>query len=145
MKALFTRNLILILFLTLSISAFAKNDSLKVRKMTYNDFITNYSINDTSAMVVELFFDKKDNSAISQMSFLPLTLALYLISPTISIGTTLVSFPLFVHGSYMLVKYRKKRLLKVLIRYKETGYLPKGVRKKANKLIDYYESIDTAY
>ncbi|PCI94038.1 MAG: hypothetical protein COB15_15075 [Flavobacteriales bacterium] len=135
--------LITICFL-ISLTSFSQKEKIKYRKLNYNDF-TKYSINDTSAVIIDIFFDKKDNTAISQMSFLPITVAVAIISPPISAGLTLISFPLFVNGSYMLVKYRKKKLYKVLTEYKETGQLPKWVRKKANKQLDYYEMIKTEY
>ena len=48
-----------------------------------------------------------------------------------------VSFPFFVNGSIVLIKYRKKKLQKVLIEYQKTRTLPKWVRKKVNKSLDY--------
>ena len=135
--------LITICFL-ISLTSFSQKEKIKYRKLNYNDF-TKYSINDTSAVIIDIFFDKKDNSAISQMSFLPITVAVAIISPPISAGLTLISFPLFVNGSYMLVKYRKKKLYKILTEYKETGQLPIWARKKANKQLDYYEKIKTEY
>ncbi len=128
----------------ISLSSFAQEEKIKYRKLKYNDFIK-MSINDTSLATIDIFFDKKDNSAISQMSFLPVTLAIAVISPQISAGLTAISFPLFMNGSYMLIKYRKKKLYKVLTEYKETGQLPNWVRKKANKQLDYLEMIKTQY
>ena len=120
-------------------SAASTNDStdVKPRKLTYSDFLANYSVNDTSAAVIELFFDKKDNSAKGQMSFLPITLAIYPLFPLFSVGLTVVSLPLFVNGSVIMIKYRKGKLVKVLSEYRETGKLPKWVRKKVNKSLHY--------
>ena len=139
-----TKTILIAIFFIISLTSIAQEEKIKYRKLNYNDF-TKYSINDTSAVIIDIFFDKKDNTAISQMSFLPITVAVAIISPPISAGLTLISFPLFVNGSYMLVKYRKKKLYKVLTEYKETGQLPKWVRKKANKQLDYYEMIKTEY
>ncbi len=72
-----------------------------------------------------------------QMSMFPITAALYPVLPIFSIGLSVVSFPFFVNGSVMLVKYRKKKLQKVLIEYKETRTLPKWIRKKVNKSLDF--------
>ena len=100
--------LITICFL-ISLTSFAQEEKIKYRKLTYNDF-TKFSINDTSAVIIDIFFDKKDNTAISQMSFLPISIAVAVISPQIAVGLTVISFPLFVNGSHLLIKYRKKKL-----------------------------------
>jgi len=110
---------------------------IKARKLTYSDFLANYSVNDTSAAVIEIFFDKKDNSARGQMSFLPITLAIYPLFPLFSVGLTAVSLPLFINGSVIMIKYRKGKLVKVLNEYRETRELPKWIRKKVNKSLHY--------
>ena len=79
------------------------------------------------------------------MSFLPITVAVYIISPQLSVGLTIISFPLFLNGSYLMVKYRKKKLHMVLNDYKETGHLPKWVMKKAKKQLEAYELIKAEY
>ncbi len=121
-----------------------KEEKMKYRKLDYNDFLK-YSINDTSAVIIDVFFDKKDNTALGQMSFLPITVAIYVISPPLSAGLTIISFPLFVNGSYLLVKYRKKKLYMVLNDYKKTGHLPNWIRKKAIKQLEAYELIKSEY
>ena len=112
--------------------------------MDYIDFKA-YSINDTSTIIIDIFFDKAQYSAYSQMSIMPIAMATYLISSSIGIVLTVVSFPFFVNGTYMLIKYRKKKLYKVLIQYRETKELPKWVRRKANKQLDFYEKVKTEY
>lgn len=112
--------------------------------MDYNDF-TKLSINDTSAVIIDVFFDKKDNAAIGQMSFLPITVGIFIISPQISVGLTVISLPLFINGSYLLIKYRNKKLHTILTKYAATKQLPKWVRKKANKQLAYYEMIKVDY
>lgn len=121
-----------------SINSFAETDSteVKARKLSYSDFLAHYSINDTSAAVIEIFFDKKDNNAKGEMSFLPITAGVFFIFPVIGAGLSVVSVPLFIHGSYTLVKYRKKKLVNVLTEYRETQELPKWLRRKVNKSLD---------
>ena len=114
-------------------------DSLekKARELDYNDFIGKYSVNDTSSTIVNIFFDKRTNAALGQMSIFPITAALFPLLPVFSLGLSAVSFPFFVNGSIILVKYRKKKLQKVLVEYQETRKLPKWIRKKVNKSLDY--------
>lgn len=117
-----------------------QNDTLiKARKLSYNDFMAQYSFNDTSATIIEIFFNKKEDLAYGEMVFLPVTMALFLVSPTLSIATTAISLPLFLHGTVILIKYRKKRLLNILTNYRKTGYLPKRLKKKTIKKINFYK------
>jgi len=138
---------IILIFICCSFSLLSfsqANEKIKYRKLDYKDF-KQISINDTSDVIIDIFYDKKDNSAIGQMSFLPVTAAIFIISPPISLGLTTISFPLFVNGTYILVKYRKKKLYTVLTTYSKTKQLPNWIRKKANKQLEYYELIKTEY
>lgn len=131
---------LLIIFLANGVISFCENtdsSQVKARKLDYNDFIAKYSVNDTSSIIINIFFDKKSNSALGQMSIFPVTAAFFPLFPVFSIGMSAVSFPFFVNGSVVLIKYRKKKLQKVLIEYKETRTLPNWVRKKVNKSLDY--------
>ena len=142
-----TKYILITFCLLISFSSFAqeeKEEKMKYRKLGYSDF-RKLSVNDTSQVIIDLFFDKKDNAGVGQMTFLPITLAIYPIAPVISGALTLVSFPLFVNGSYMMVKYRKKKLYMVLTEYAETGTLPEWVRKKANKQLKYIELLKLDY
>ncbi len=130
--------------LVMTTTSFSQEEKIKYRKLDYNDF-SKLSINDTSAVIIDIFFDKKNNMALGQMSFLPITVAVFIISPQISVGLTAISFPFFLNGSYMLIKYRKKKLYMVLTEYAATKTLPNWVRKKANKTLDYYETIKSEY
>lgn len=133
---------IIFLFIFLGTSSWCNGNhsdstTIKPRKLEYNDFIANYSVNDTSTTVINIFFDKRNNSAIGQMTIFPITAAFFPLFPVFSVGMSAISFPFFVNGSVILVKYRKKKLYKILIEYKETRTLPKWVRKKVNKSLDY--------
>lgn len=132
--------ILLIIFIANGFISFCENtdsSQVKARNLDYNDFIAKYSVNDTSSTIINIFFDKKSNSALGQMSIFPVTAAFFPLFPVFSIGMSAVSFPFFVNGSVVLIKYRKKKLQKVLIEYKETRTLPNWVRKKVNKSLDY--------
>lgn len=118
--------------------SYAAEDSteVKARKLEYSDFIANYSINDTSNTVIDIFFDKRNNTAKGQLSFFPITAAIFPLVPVISVGLSIVTFPMFINGSVVWIKYRKKKLQKVLINYKETHELPNWIRKKVNKSLE---------
>lgn len=118
--------------------SYAAEDStvVKVRNLEYSDFIANYSINDTSNTVIDIFFDKRNNTAKGQLSFFPITAAIFPLVPVISVGLSIVTFPMFINGTVVWIKYRKKKLQKVLINYKETHELPNWIRKKVNKSLE---------
>ena len=136
---------LIIVCILLCLNSFSQaNEKIKYRKLDYKDF-KKISINDTSDVIIDIFYDKKDNAALGQMSILPITVAIYLISPPISLGLTTISFPIFLNGSYMLIKYRNKKLYDVLNVYSETNILPKWVRKKANRQLARIELIKAEY
>jgi hypothetical protein len=129
----------------LSLSSFSQEeDKIKYRKLNYHDFLK-HSINDTSEAIIDIFLDKKENFGCGQMSFLPLNAILYFISPPIGTGLTLITVPLFINGSRVAIKYRNKKLVMVLKNYKETGYLPNGIRKKAIKELKAIEILKQEY
>jgi hypothetical protein len=118
--------------------SYAAEDStvVKARNLEYSDFIANYSINDTSNTVIDIFFDKRNNTAKGQLSFFPITAAIFPLVPVISVGLSIVTFPMFINGTVVWIKYRKKKLQKVLINYKETHDMPNWIRKKVNKSLE---------
>ncbi len=120
------------------VCSYAAEDStvVKARNLEYSDFIANYSINDTSNTVIDIFFDKRNNTAKGQLSFFPITAAIFPLVPVISVGLSIVTFPMFINGTVVWIKYRKKKLQKVLVNYKETKELPNWIRKKVNKSLE---------
>ena len=130
----------------LSYSSYSQ-DKVKPRKMSYSDFTKDFGFNDTASVVIDLFFDKKDNGAYGEMIFLPISAGLAAIPQTRSIGTilTVISTPLFLHGCYTLVKYRKGKLHKVLSTYKSKKELPKWLQKKVDKQLGLYKVTDREY
>lgn len=134
-------------FLLFTSSFGFSQEKVNPRKMDYTDFTKELGINDTAIVVIDLFFDKKDNGAYGEMIFLPITAGLVAIPQTRSIGAvlTLISTPLFIHGCFVLVKYRKGKLYKVLTDYKETKDLPQWVQKKVDKRLGLYKVIEREY
>lgn len=144
------KNVLLLLLIAWgSLSAFTQTDSSKIkyRKLTYNDFSSQFSINDTATVVIDLFFDKKDNAALGQMSFLPITMGLAAIPKTkpLGVGLTFISLPLFINGTMTLIRYRNQKLHKVLTEYKATKTLPNWIRRKTNRLLNYYNELERDY
>lgn len=115
--------------------------------MSYSDFTKDFAINDTATVVIDLFFDKKDNGAYGEMIFLPISAGLAAIPQTRDIGVILavISTPLFLHGCYTLVKYRKGKLYKVLSAYKGSKKLPKWIQKKVKKQLGLYKVVEREY
>ena len=138
---------ILLLLLTLLTLVTYCQEKEKPRKMDYSDFSKDYGINDTAKVVIDLFFDKKDNGAYGEMLFLPISVGLAAIPQTRNIGVvlTLISAPLFLHGCFILVKYRKGKLYKVLSDYKSSKKLPKWLQRKVDKQLTLYKVMDREY
>ena len=126
----------------------AEIDTIKARKLSFKEFKDFYSTNDTTDVIIDIFFDKQSNSAVGQMSFLPIAVALAIIPPPIRIigmGLTVIAFPIFVNGAYTMYKFRNKKLLMLLVDYRTTGHLPGWVRRKADNMLDYYEDVKLDY
>jgi hypothetical protein len=139
------RSSILVLCCLFSLSSFAqKEEKMKYRQISYTELLA-YSINDTSNAIIDLFLNKKFNTGIGQMSFLPVNFLVYFVSPPIAMGLTLITIPLFLNGSLLLIKYRNKKLVMVLNDYKETGYLPNSIRRKAIKELQANELLKMEY
>lgn len=123
------------------------NVSKKVCKYKYEDFKA-LSINDTSDAVIDLFLSKKESAVYNQMSVLPLSIVLVAVpSPMqfVGLGSFAISGPLFISGSYTLIRYRKRKLNHVLMEYKHSKRLPNWVRKKTNKLLKEYKLQQLSY
>jgi hypothetical protein len=114
-----------------------------VRKWNYWDFKKQYSINDTSILIVDLFFEKKEESAYSQMVFLPISSSLLLLNGPLGMGLMAVSTPFFINGVITLIKYRKKKLYFVLEDYQDDRTLPNWVRRKVSKRLEKIEEIES--
>jgi hypothetical protein len=137
-----TKFILIASFLSLSLSSFSQEeDKIQYRKLDYPDFLK-HSINDTSEAIIAIFYDKRQITASDQISFFPITAALYLLSPQISIGLSIITLPMFSNGCFQFIKYSKKRLHMVLNDYKATGYLSNRIRKKAIKRLKYYKAIE---
>lgn len=138
---------LLILSLLLYCNIVFSQEKVKPRKMDYSDFSKDFAINDTASVVIDLFFDKRDNGAYGEMIFLPITAGLVAIPQTRTIGAalSLISTPLFFHGCYILVKYRRGKLYKVLTKYKNSKELPKWIQRKVDKQLGLYKVIDREY
>lgn len=138
--------LLLHLFIMFGSIAFTQN-KVKPSKMSYSDFTKDFAFNDTANVIIDLFFDKKDNGAYGEMIFLPITIGLAAIPQTKAIGIplTLISAPLFLHGCFILIKYRKGKLYKVLSNYKTTKELPNWLQRKVDKQLGLYKVVDKEY
>jgi hypothetical protein len=138
-----------ITLLLISILGFSQDyaEGKKIRKMTFSDFTTEFGINDTATVVIDIFFDKKDNGAYGEMIFLPISAGIYAIPQTRGIGAVLglVSVPLFLHGTYTLIRFRKKKLYKVLSHYKTSKQLPNWIQRKVDKRLTLYKVMDREY
>lgn len=117
----------------------------KEHKMDYQGFVDKYGTDDTSVALIEVFFDKRENAAKGQMSFLPLSGTIALIFPPIGVGLVAVSTPLFVNGLLVKHKYSKKKLLNILEDYHQKSDLPLRFRDNVKNYMDEEQEYDRYY
>ncbi|MBW6483602.1 MAG: hypothetical protein K0B10_11155 [Vicingaceae bacterium] len=116
-----------------------KNVSKKKHKLNYNEFMTKYGDNDTAAVIIEIFFDKRNNAAKGQMSFLPISTGIAIILPPVGVGLMAISTPLFINGMIVNQKYNRKKLMNILEEYHYNNELP---LKLKNQVIAILEAED---
>lgn len=127
---------ILILVTNMSFATSKEDKKMKKESITYNDYMVKYGENDTTAAIVEIFHDKRENAGVGQMSFLPITGALIIVSPPLGIGLSIVSTPLFISGLITHNRHSNKKLNKVLANYMDNGELSKAMKRKVAKQIE---------
>ena len=132
--------LILISAIFLSSSYYNAQEN-KPKKLSYEQYIIQYGTDDTSIAIIDIFFDKRENSGAGQMSFLPLSSAVIIVSPPVGIGLMAISSPLFVNGLIISNKYSHKNLLKTLISYQNENILSRHNRKMVANLIQIQEDM----
>jgi uncharacterized membrane protein YbaN (DUF454 family) len=117
-------------FILLVGTCFAKSEEKKERAMSYDQYLKEHSYNDTTAAIIAIYFDKRENTGVGQMSFLPITVTLSAIIPAIGIGLTVISTPIFINGFITYHKYSDKKLEETLSDYKENKTISKKLAKK---------------
>lgn len=116
-----------------------KNVSKKKHKMNYNEFMTKYGGNDTAAVIIEIFFCKRNNAAKGQMSFLPISTAIAVVIPPVGVGLMAISTPLFINGMIVNQKYNRKKLMNILEEYQYNNELPLKLKSQVCDFIEYIE------
>ena len=120
-----------------SSECFAKEKNYKKakqEKMTYNEYINEYGKDKTSITLINLFFDKRDNAGIGQMSFLPLTASIAVVYPPVGVALVAISCPLFVSGLITRNNYSHKKLISALDNYKINKTLPIKLENKVTQI-----------
>ncbi len=117
----------------------------KEHKLNYDEFVNKYGADDTSLAVIEIFFDKRDNAAKGQMSFLPLSTVVAVIIPPIGVGLMAVSTPIFINGLIVNQKYNRRKLKNILDEYQSTNELPVKLQNKVNDFIEDEQEYERYY
>ncbi|HLU84247.1 MAG TPA: hypothetical protein VKZ45_02135 [Vicingaceae bacterium] len=117
----------------------------KEHKMDYQGFVEKYGTDDTSVAVIEIFFDKRENAAKGQMSFLPLSGTIALVYPPLGVGLVAVSTPLFVNGLLVNQKYNRRKLKNILEDYHQNNELPVKLKDKVEDFIDEEQEYQRYY
>jgi len=113
-----------------------KNVAEKKHKLNYNEFMTKYGDNDTAAVIIEIFFDKRNNAAKGQMSFLPISAAITFALPPVGVGLMVISTPLFINGMIVNQKYNRKKLMNILEEYQYNNELPLKLKDQVIAILE---------
>lgn len=110
-----------------------KTEKKEIRKYDYDDFVKRFGQDDTSKVIIDLFLRKRNAQGVGEMTFLPITAAITFVIPPVGIALSLISLPMAAHGGFMMSKYSKKRLAKVLADYNSNKKMNKRLMKKVKK------------
>lgn len=137
------KNLIIAsLIILFSSNCFAQDNQSKtnkLHKLSYEQYISHYGVDDTSIAIINVFFMKRENSAGGKMSFLPVSAGVTVIFPPLGLGLAAISTPLFVSGLITRNKYNKKKLLATLIDYQNENNLTVNLKKRVNTYFELEE------
>ncbi|MCB0401122.1 MAG: hypothetical protein KDD41_03500 [Flavobacteriales bacterium] len=138
---------VVFILLYCNLTILTAQEKVKYRKLEYMDFKNEFGSNDTVLAVVDIYFDKRENAAYGEMSFLPITAGLTILPQTriIGVATSAVALPIFLHGCYTLMKFKKKRLYKTLVAFREEKALPKWLQRKVDKQLVMYKEVQREY
>jgi hypothetical protein len=115
----------------LSVNCIAKKHKTKKNKhpkLSYHEYIDQYGNNDTSIAMINLFFHKRNETAIGKMSFLPVAASITVILPPIGLGLSALSSPLFISGLITRSRYSHKNLLIALKNYHNINMFSENLR-----------------
>ncbi|GAB4248242.1 MAG: hypothetical protein Kow0079_00290 [Vicingaceae bacterium] len=132
----------LTLFICSFIFSYAGNNKKEIKyekkyKNSYSYFIDTYGTNDTTIALIDLYFEKRNNSANAQISMFVLSGALIPVFPPLGIATMSISSPLFINGIIIKNKYSNKQLTKSLEKLAANSPLRKRLQKKLNNKLLY--------
>lgn len=124
----------IILLMTNSVSAektrSEKKENNKTIRLNYDECIQRYGVDDTSIAIINIYFDKRYNAGVGQLSFLPVTAALTIITPPIGAILMAVSSPLYINGAIKFNTYSQKNMVKTLNNYHNNNVLAEKMREK---------------
>ncbi|PCJ28074.1 MAG: hypothetical protein COA97_02015 [Flavobacteriales bacterium] len=123
----------------LTLDGFAKKE--KTPKPSYEEYINQYGIDDTSIAIIELFFEKRNYSAPGKMSFLPVAAGVTAIVPPIGLGLAVITAPLFLSGLLTRHKYSHKNLLIALQNYNKSNVFSNNFKNKIAQQIKMSKTI----
>ena len=110
-------------------------------KLSYKEYINQYGNNETSIAIINLFFEKRNETAIGKMSFLPITAGITIILPPIGLGLSALTSPLFISGLITRSQYSHKNLLIALKNYHNTNMFSENFKHKISEQIKAQKAI----
>lgn len=102
----------------------------KEYQLTYEEFINHYGVDDTCVAIIDIYFDKRENSAAGRISMLPASAAVVLINAPLGVTLIAISTPIALSGTYTRIKYNRKKLIKTLVNYQIENILTAQLKEK---------------
>lgn len=135
MKTIFTITAILLISnICLSQKNIIKKSNSE--QLSFDDYIENYGLNDTSIAIIEIYFDHQNRLGAGLISFLPLTATITIVSPPIGLALMAITSPMVVKGVVSYGKFRNKNLVNALQDYQYNDYIANNLK---NKLKNYFD------
>ncbi len=134
MKKLFFTTFFLFCFS--SLFAYEKDKESTLEKSSYTQLMSKHANNDTCKALIEVFFEKRKQTAIAKMSFLPISTGVAAIAPPVGLALMAASSPVFISGLITNSRFSKKKLNQILTNYKNYNSLSKRHKKLIQKLFD---------
>lgn len=106
----------------------------KEHQLTYEEFINHYGIDDTCVAIIDIYFDKRENSAAGRISMFPAAAAIVLINAPIGVSLMVISSPIAITGAITRIKYNRKKLITTLVNYQTNDILTHNLKEK---VVDY--------
>ncbi len=109
----------------------------KQQQISYEEFINHYGVDDTSLAIINIYFDKRENSAAGRITILPLAAVVTTVNAPIGLALMAITTPIALSGAYTRIKYNRNHLIKALVNYQNDDVMTASLK---HKVVNYLET-----